>query len=122
VARARAASWQIERPAGVALTFQVVENNVEPRDAISTRNLFAKDDVRSALRDEPKPRRPKMARIGGRSAAPRLRERLTGATPGPDGLVVWPSSESQGVAPSTDTGEEMALAEPSQVVGPNIGN
>jgi hypothetical protein len=122
VERADARSAQIRRPDGVVLAFQVSRNTVEPSKSIRARNLFAKDDCRAALANEPEPRRPKMARIGGAIAFPGGREWLTGATPAPDSAVVRPSGKSEGVTPAADAGEEMTLDESSEIVGPNIDN
>lgn len=58
VRSADARSAEIERPCGVALDFQVRENKVEPHEAVRACNLFAKDDARAALRDEPVPSGP----------------------------------------------------------------
>ena len=55
---ADAASWQIRRCCGVACALQVSANMVEPSEAISTCNLFAKDCARAALSDEAEERRP----------------------------------------------------------------
>jgi hypothetical protein len=64
-------SAEIKRPDGVARSFQVRENSVEPPETIRARNLLSKHDWRAALRDELKPRWPKVARIGGCVAFPR---------------------------------------------------
>jgi hypothetical protein len=120
--RADAASRQISRPDGVATRFHVSVNKVEPVPAVLTRNLFSKDDWRAALLDEPEPRWPKMARIVGTLAAARHAPRLAGTGACPDSTIVGPSSETQGIAPSSDAGEEMALREPSQISGLNIRN
>jgi hypothetical protein len=63
VRRARARSWGITRPDGVVDSLQVRRNNVEPRPASRTRNLFAKNDVRATLADEPEPCGPEMTLI-----------------------------------------------------------
>ena len=47
-----AASRENCRPRGVAQTFQACEKSVDPRPAKRARNLFAKDELRSALTDE----------------------------------------------------------------------
>jgi hypothetical protein len=117
VERADARSAEITRPDGVVRRFQVSRNTIEPSKSIRARNLLTKDDCRAALRNELVPRRPKVARIIGAIAFPRTRERLTGTTPGPDGSLVRPSGEAQGVAPSADAGEEMALGKSSNIVG-----
>jgi hypothetical protein len=122
VERADARSAEIDRPDGVVRRFQVSRNTIEPSKSIRARNLFTKDDARAALANELEPRRPKVARIVGASGFPGVRERLTGTRSGPDGAVVWPSGESQGVTPSADAGEEVALREASEVSGLNIDN
>jgi hypothetical protein len=50
--RADARSAEINRPAGVARSFQVSLYKVEPAEAVLARNLLAKDDWRAALADE----------------------------------------------------------------------
>jgi len=52
VVRAEARSAGINRPAGVGLAFQVRANKVEPTEAVSTRNLLAKDCDRALGADE----------------------------------------------------------------------
>jgi hypothetical protein len=47
-------------------------------------------------------------------------EGLAGARACPNRSVIRPSCESQGVAPSADAGEEVALCVAAQVVGLNI--
>lgn len=44
---------------------------------------------------------------------------LAGDAGGPYRLFVWPSCKAQGVAPSADAGEEVALSVASEVVGAN---
>lgn len=56
--RADARSAEISRPAGVARSFQVSLNKVEPAEAVLARNLLAKDVCRAALADEMVPVRP----------------------------------------------------------------
>jgi hypothetical protein len=51
---------QYDRPAGVAFSFQIREYSVEPTVANRTFNLFAKDNPRMALADEPEHFRPEM--------------------------------------------------------------
>jgi hypothetical protein len=55
VRRPDARSAQIRSPDGVALSFQVSANSVEPREAVRARNLLPKDDDRRALADEREP-------------------------------------------------------------------
>lgn len=58
VRSADARSAQISRPDGVALSFQVSLNKVEPSEAVLARNLLAKDLCRAALSDEMEERGP----------------------------------------------------------------
>src|SRR4051812_45281796 len=58
-----ARSRETDRPCGVTLSLQVITNKVEPPVSNRDFNLLTKHDVRSALANEPKPRRPKVARI-----------------------------------------------------------
>lgn len=113
--RADARSAEIRRPDGVIRLFQVSRNTIEPSKSIRARNLLTKDDVREALADELEPRRPKMARIVGAIFLPGVAERLAGTGACPDWPFVWPSGEPQGVGPSADAGEEMALDEAGEV-------
>ena len=50
------------RPDGVTTAFQVILNKIEPRERLI--RLLAKEHARPALADEPKPFRPKVARVG----------------------------------------------------------
>lgn len=117
---ADARSRQTGRPEGVAESFQVSLNKVEPPEANRCFNLLAKDDWRAALLDEVAPDGPKVPLVSKpRSAACRA-ERLTRTGPCPDGPLVRPSGKSQGGAPAADAGEEVALSEPSQIIGPHV--
>lgn len=109
--RADARSAEIERCAGVARSFQVSENNVEPRESVRARNLLSKDDRRTVLADVPEPLWPEVAVVAEAALAARGRERLTRARPGPDFNVVWPSGVAEGAGPSTDAGEGVELRE-----------
>jgi hypothetical protein len=53
VGRADARSAEINRPAGVARSFQVSLYKVEPTEAVLACNLLTSDDSGSALLDEP---------------------------------------------------------------------
>jgi hypothetical protein len=107
---ADARSAQIGNPDGVTRSFQVSVNSVEPREAILARNLFAKNDWRSALGDELEPIGPEVPIVVEPGAVARLRERLARARPRPDVGVIVESGEPAREAPSTDAGEEMALS------------
>jgi hypothetical protein len=52
VGRADARRAEIERPIGVARSFQVSLYKVDPSKSVFARNLLTKDDVRLALLDE----------------------------------------------------------------------
>lgn len=115
-------SWKYDRPAGVALSFQINAHSVEPILADGCCNLFAKYRVRAALADEPEPLRPEMAFVGLAFAAACDRERLAWTASGPDRPGVGPSGKAAGVGPSAEAGKEMALGEASEIVGSNIDN
>jgi hypothetical protein len=112
---ADARSAQIGRPNGVARTFQVSANSVEPREAVRACNLFAKDDWRAALADEPEPLGPQVAVVGNSGAATGHREGLTGTRAGPHGAVVRPPGEAEGVGPGAKSGEGVKLRGPHNV-------
>ena len=118
--RPEARSAGIDRPDGVTRCFQVSANKVEPSKAVCACNLLAKETLRLKLADEPRPVRPEMALITESTRAPCGAEGLTGETPGPDGPVVGPASETQGVGPDPNPGAEMDLGEPSEIVSSNI--
>ena len=114
--RAEARSAGIDRPCGVARCFQVRRYKVEPSEAVLARNLLSKNDIRSALLDEPVEGWPEVPLVSKPSAFARRAERLARARAGPDWLVVAPSGAAQGVGPDADPGEEVDLDELSQVV------
>jgi hypothetical protein len=116
VRRADARSAQIRSPDGVALSFQVSANNVEPREAIPARNLLSKHDWRAALADEAEPLGPEVAFVCGAAALAGDGEGLAGAAPGPDGPVVGPAGESEGVGPGAEAGEGVELGSAHKVI------
>jgi hypothetical protein len=120
VRRADARSAQIDNPNGVTRCFQVSVNKIEPTEAVLARNLLSKDDCRLALRDERVPVRPEMPLVVKPSAAASLGERLAGARARPNSAIVSPPSETQGIRPDSDAGEEMALRETGEVTGPDV--
>jgi hypothetical protein len=117
---ADARSAQICRPDGVARCFHVRLYSVEPSEAVLARNLLSKDDWRRALANEPMELRPEVALVFERFALPCGGEGLARAGACPDGTVVWPSGEAEGVAPHSDAGEEVALGIASEVISPNF--
>jgi hypothetical protein len=122
VRRADARSAQIRRPDGVTASFQVSENNVEPPEAISARNLLSKDDWRATLFDECEPCWPKMSRVENSLPLARVAERLAGTRAGPDVGGVGDAGESQGMRPSADACEEVPLSRSSDVCGCEVGD
>jgi hypothetical protein len=94
VRRPDARSAQIRRPAGVTLSFQVSEYSIEPSQPITARNLLAKHDWRATLADETEHVRPEVSLVFFAFSLSGDAEGLTGAASGPDGPVVWPSSQS----------------------------
>ena len=109
VRRTDARSAQIDRPDGVTRCFQVSVNKVEPAEAVTACNLFAKHDARAALRDEAQPLGPEMPLVGKAKPAAGRAERLARTTAGPDRAAVRPSGETQRVRPRADAREEVAL-------------
>jgi len=77
--RTDARSAQIGGPDSISHSFQVRTYSGEPYAAILCRNLFAKDDWRLALGDEPPKSGPQMALVIGPFSLPRDAERLAGA-------------------------------------------
>jgi len=116
VRRADGRSAQICRRAGVHLAFQVSENNVEPVERSLSRNLLSTNDCRVTLLDKIEPDRPEVAFIGKTLTGSREAEGLTWAAPSPDGSVVGPSSQSKGVTPAANTGEEVTLGVGLEVI------
>nr|WP_231038802.1 hypothetical protein [Nitratidesulfovibrio oxamicus] len=120
--RAEARSAGIDRPAGVTRRFHVSEYKVEPRKTVFACNLFSKDDIRAALRDEMIECWPKMPLVSKPNAFACRAERLTRTGAGPHRSVVGPSGKSQGIAPHPDTGKEVALVKPGKVSWNDIFN
>src|SRR6185312_2896721 len=79
-------------PQGVAFCFHVCLNKVDPLH--SRRNLFTKDQFRSARSDEVEPARPEMPLVSKPLSFACRAERLARTTAGPDGSIVGPSSQS----------------------------
>jgi hypothetical protein len=75
-----------------------------------------------ALADEPMKLGPEVTLVGKSCSLSGGAEWLAGAGAGPDGPVVGPSCETEGVGPDADTGEEVALRELAKIVGSNIDN
>jgi hypothetical protein len=113
---ADARSAKLRKPQSVRIFLHVSLYSREPSQSSRSRNLFTKDDVRAALGDEFPKRRPEVARVVFAETFTGDGERLTGATAGPDWLIVGPSSEAQGKGPSGDAGEEVTLGVSNKVV------
>ena len=90
-------------------SFQVSTNSGEPFTSKFARNLLAKDDWRTALRDEAVEDRPEVAFVGGAELLSGCAEWLARATSGPNRSSCRPAGEFEGEAPSADSGEEVAL-------------
>jgi hypothetical protein len=109
VRRADAVCAQYRRPEGVAFSFHISLYSIEPPLPNRSFNLLAKDNVRAALADEPEEVGPQVAGVRLREALACGAEGLTGAGACPDGSIIGPSGEAQGVTPAADPGEEVAL-------------
>ncbi len=135
---ADARSRKYGKPDGVADRLQVRSNNVDPRPCIAscsrsprrrdsatdaactsddggTGDLFAEDPTGTTFADESEPRGPEVAIIGEAPLLPGDAEGLAGAGACPDGAVVGPAGEAQGVAPPADASEEMGLSNAHKV-------
>jgi hypothetical protein len=93
---------------------------VEPIEAVLACNLLAKDCWRAALADEMVERWPKVPLVSKPASFACRAERLTGAGAGPDGAVVWPSSQSKSVGPHANSGKEVALGIRLEVIWGHI--
>jgi hypothetical protein len=119
---ADARSAQIRHPNGVSRYFQVSAYSVEPAEAVLARNLLSKDNWRAALCDEPMELGPEVTLVGKSCSFSGGAEWLAWARAGPDGPVVGPSCETEGVAPDADTGEEVALGVTLEVARSHVPN
>lgn len=117
---ADARSAEIDRPDGVTRSFHVSAYSVEPREAVLARNLFAKDDARLTLADEPMELGPEVALVCEALALARCGEGLAGAGTCPNRSIVGPSCEPECIGPAANSREEMALHVASEIVGSHI--
>lgn len=115
--RANTNSWQYCRPAGVAFLFQPLINIVKPPMGNRACNLLSKDCWRATLADEAEPAGKEVALIAFAFLLTGRGERLAWSAACPHGSVIWPSGETEGKAPSADTGEEVALGVVFKVIG-----
>lgn len=105
---------------GVADSFHVSLNKVEPAVPNRCFNLLTKDDRRAALLDEVKPEGPQVPLVVEPTTHACHAERLARAGTCPNRRAIQPPRPSEGVTPHADAGEEMALRESGKVVGANI--
>jgi hypothetical protein len=122
VRRSDARSAQIGSPANISQVFQVKANSGEPFTSILARNLLSKHRCRAALGDEIVKSGPKVALVGVSLSLASARKRLTRTGAGPDGAVVCPSCKTEGKAPSSDAGEEVALRVAFEIIRSDIHN
>ena len=122
VRRPDARSREYRRPEGVAASFQIRRYKVEPSPTSRAFNLFPKHDVRATLADEPVEGGPKVPLVSKPASFACRAERLTGAAPGPDGLLVRNSGETQSKGPPAEPGEEMTLPELTEIVGVDVND
>jgi hypothetical protein len=107
--RVDTASREINRPAGVTFSLQIIADSVEPTIASLSRNLLSHDDSGPSGTDEPMKVRPQMPWIIGSEPFAGSRERLAGARAGPELPIVRPSNKSSCDGPETSPGKEMTL-------------
>jgi len=115
-------SWEIGAPAGVAFSFQISANSVEPTVPSLTCNLLSHDDRGPPSGDKTMEVGPQVPCIVNTSPFSCDRERLARARACPNGAVVRPSGETEGIAPPSDACEEVALGEASEVIRCHIDN
>jgi hypothetical protein len=83
-------------------------------------NLLSHNNGCSNTLDEPIEVWPKMPFIIGASTLPRDRKGLTWATSCNENKLIWPSSKTGGMRPSSNPGEEVVLGEASEGVGVDV--
>lgn len=94
VRSAEARSAEIERPEGVARSFQVSLNSVEPSKSVLGRNLLAKDDVRGVGSNEAEELGPQVTVVSGAGALACRAEGLAGARSCPNRSGVVPTGST----------------------------
>jgi len=110
------------RPAGVADTFHVSSDSVEPVLANRCRNLLSHEDSGPSGTGEAKQVGPQVPIVSLGFALAGDRERLARRGACPQFAVVWPSSKAGCETPSGNPAEHMHLPEASQIVWLHIGN
>nr|WP_057923043.1 hypothetical protein [Lysobacter capsici] len=109
------ASWNNNRPAGVAFGLQIRQSSVErQRDEAS--NVFAQECSGSRACNKAMQFRPEVTVVRLRALSSCDAERLAGEAACPDFLAVGPAGEPAGVREATDPGEEVALDVAAQIV------
>jgi hypothetical protein len=111
VRRTDARRRERDRPEGVTHGFQVIAYKVDPRVSVLARNLFSKDDCRSALFDEVVEMGPQVPLVIKPSSFACRAERLARTGTSPNRSVVAPSGRPEGMGPNANACEEMALGE-----------
>jgi hypothetical protein len=120
VRSADARSAQIDRPCGVARSFQISAYTVEPGETCSACHLLANDDRRPDGCDQAVHLGPEVPFIFGPCSLAGVAEGLARAGASPEGSVVGPASKSSCMAPPAETREEVDLGKPSEVFGSDI--
>ena len=110
-----ARSAQIGSPDSIVQFFQVKAYSGEPRPSSLCRNLFSKDNWRSALLDEAVELGPEVSFIGLSAVPSSGAEGLAGAGACPNRFSCRPPCEGEGEGPAPDSGKEVALGVPSEV-------
>jgi hypothetical protein len=122
VRRADARSAQICGPDSISHRFQVSAYSGDPSSPSLARNLFSKDDWRAALRDEASELGPQVTLVFISASFACDGEWLAGTRSGPNRLIIRPSGKAQGVTPSTNACEEVALGESEKIARSDVRN
>lgn len=117
---AEACSRYNGRPEGVTVSFQVRRHKIDP--VTRCWSLFAKDDVKPQLAEDPVGVWPEVPGIGETKSLPRSTEGLAGAGTGRDASIFGPSGQSKGSRPYSDASEEMDLGVAAVVARLNIAD
>jgi hypothetical protein len=120
VRRTEARRRKRDTPEGVIQGFQVSLYKVDPRLCTFVCNLFASDDDRFALADEPFSSGPQVPLVSKPLSFACRAERLAWARTGPDRLIVGPASLAQGVGPYSSASEEVHLRIPGKLIWSNV--
>ena len=115
-------SWKYVCIEGVTRAFQVSTHSVEPILASRCINFLEKEDAGTVRIDESKVVGPQMPAITGAELFACRAEWLAWWAPGEDGLVVWPSCESEGEGPAGKPCEPMMLGVATNVLRLYVGD